>query len=120
MAKRLATQFQLATAIGDNTHVQLSVWHDKGGYRATTRQNEPPHIAFSINPCRIQGEMVIVPMGKGINVMVMVSPRYNERKVNSIYSALIARSSDLISLFVAGKREEFLSLVSEIVNQISL
>lgn len=120
MTKRLATQFPLETAIGNNTHVELSVWHDKGGYRAATRQNEPPHISFSINPCTIQGEMVIVPMGKGINIMVLVAPRYNERKMNAVYSALVARSGDLIPLFVSGKRDELLALVSEIIMAISI
>ena len=119
MAKRLATQIQLETSVNDFTHVQLSVWHDKGGYRASTHQNELPHISFSIDPCRILGEMVIVPMGKGINIMVMSSPRYNERKMNAVYSALVARSGDLIPLFVEGKRNELVSLVSEILKQLA-
>lgn len=119
MAKRLATQIQLETSVNDFTHVQLSVWHDKGGYRASSRQNELPHIAFSINPCTIRGDMVIVPMGKGINVIVMDSPRYNERKIDAVYSALVSRSGDLIPLFVDGKRDELLSLISEIVIQLS-
>ena len=119
MAKRLSTQFLLETAIGDYTHVELSVWHEKGGYRASTRQHEPSHISFSINPCRIQGEMVIVPMGKGINIMVLIAPRYNERKMNAVYTALVSRAGDLIPIFVSGKRDELLALVSKIVNQTS-